>query len=222
VELRVVDRCHECRPSSRSSSFCSSPGCSGRCGFVVTNPRRRARHIAAELSAPPVENSEPFVVAYKRLLNVGGAATFAIIAGNIGARSTSRLSVVAIGLCVLVVVWRIRVALDPRPVLVIDGDGVKLIRRGRTLRWVDIETSAIDESYGLYGVEQHSLVLTLAPHDENPTAHASLGVVRINADRVTVPLDLLSPHWDQIARAIHERSGRRPQVPRKYTIAQPQ
>ncbi len=188
--------------------------------FVVTNPRRRARHIAVELSAPAGSSSAPFVVGYKRWSNLAGGAFFAIIAANIAARTTTPVSVGAITLCVVLVAWQIRLALGPKSVLVIDGDGITLVRKRRSLRWEDVETMSIEERSGVYGIERHSLILTLTAIGCEAAERMSRGVVTSDGESVTILLGLLSPNWDQIARAIYQRSGRRPVVPHKYAPAQ--
>jgi len=126
--------------------------------------------------------------------------------------------VVVFALCVLLAAFYARLAANPKPVLVIRSDGITLIRQRRALRWEDIETMAIEQGQGLYGIERYSLVLQLAPHAVEATEHKSRGLVTTNDDTLTILLELLSPRWDQIARAIHERSGRRPVVPRKYAL----
>jgi hypothetical protein len=186
--------------------------------YVLTNPRRRARHIAAELSVPAVSNSAPLVVGYRRSVSAAAAAFFAIIAANIAARNVTPVLVVVIALCVVLAAFYARLAADPKPVLVIRSDGITLIRQRRVLRWEDIETMAIEQGQGLYGIERYSLVLQLAPHAVDATEHKSRGLVTTNDDTLTILLKLLSPRWDQIARAIHERSGRRPVLPRKYAL----
>jgi hypothetical protein len=143
------------------------------------------------------------------------AILFAVIAANVVVRGHDAVAVVVLlALLTPVVILFARFAVQTKPVLVIDCDGIDVARERRTLGWGDIATIAIDEGAGLYGVETHTLVLRVAPHavrGPNPR-------VTTDSETVTVPLGLLSPNWHQIARAIHELSGRPPVIPAKYAL----
>jgi hypothetical protein len=50
--------------------------------FVFTNPRRRARQIATELSAPVIRTSQTLVVRYRRWTNGAAALWLAVLLAN--------------------------------------------------------------------------------------------------------------------------------------------
>ena len=186
--------------------------------FVVTNPRRRARQVAAELAAPVFSNPAPLIVSYRRWVQGGAALWFAILLGDAVTRThDAAVAVVAVAIFAPVVAWAGWLAISGRPVLVIGGDGIIVSRRRRRLRWEDIETIAIEEGSGFAGVETYSLVLHVASESVEPPERRLGGVVTIDNETITTPLQLLSPSWHEIARAIHERSGRQPIVPSRYT-----
>ena len=186
--------------------------------FVLTNPRRRARLIAAELSAPVIVRSEPFVVSYRRWTNGGGALFFALLLVSLLTRTHDAATIVLALVILVPLVARLGwLAISDRPVLVISGEGIIVSRRRRRLRWEDVGTIAIEEGRGFAGVEEYSLVLHLASESVDRPERRLGGLVTIENETIEIPLALLSPNWPEIARAIHERSGRQPIVPSRYT-----
>lgn len=185
--------------------------------FVLTNPRRRARQIAAKLSAPVVRTSEPFVVRYRRWTNGAAALFLALLLANVVTRTHDAAAIVmTLAIVAPVAVCLGWLAISSKPVLVITGEGIITRRPQRRLRWDDVETIAIEEGRGYSGVETYSLVLHLAPESVEPPERHLDGLVTTENETITTPLSLVSPKWPSIARAIHERSGRRPVLPSRY------
>jgi hypothetical protein len=185
--------------------------------FVLTNPRRRAHQIAAELSAPVIATSDAFVVGYRRGASGGAALLFALILVSFVTR-THDVAVIVVALAILGPLaagcgWS---AISGKPVLAITGEGINTCRPRRQLRWKDIETIAIEEGSGYAGVETYDLVLHLVPESIERRERRLGGLVTISNETITTPLALLSPSWHEIVRAIHERSGRQPIVPSRY------
>lgn len=185
--------------------------------FVLTNPRRRARQIAAELGAPVVRTSEPFVVRYRRWTNGAAALFLAVLLVNVVTRTHDAAAiVVTLAIVAPVAVGLGWFAISSKPVLVITGEGIITRRPQRRLRWEDVETIAIEEGRGYSGVETYSLVLQVAPESVEPPERHLGGLVTTENETITTPLALVSPNWPEIARAIYERSGRRPIIPSRY------
>ena len=185
--------------------------------FVLTNPRRRARQITAELSAPMIVASAPLVVGYRRWASGGTALCFAVLLVNVVTR-THNIATMIVALAILApaVAGFSWFALSGRPVLVITSEGIVTSRPARRLRWEDIETIMIEEGNGFAGVETDDLVLHLAPGTVGSLERRHGGLVTIENETITTPLALLSPSWHEIVRAIRERSGRRPIIPSRY------
>jgi hypothetical protein len=185
--------------------------------FVLTNPRRRARQLAAELSRPFIGTSEALVVGYRRWTSSVAALWFAILLVNVVTR-THNVAAIALALAILApaAVGFSWLAISGKPVLVITGDGIIASRPRRRLLWEDIETIAIEEGRGFAGVETYSLVLHLAPESVGPSEWHLRALVTTENETITTPLALLAPNWHEIARAIHERSGRQPIIPSRY------
>jgi hypothetical protein len=190
--------------------------------YVLGNPRRRARHIAAELSAPLVSESAPLSVGRRRWVSGATAAFFALFAVDAAVlEHEAGTLVLLLVICVPMAALSARAALSAKPVLVIDDDGIVVTRPPRRLRWNDIESTAIEERTGTFGVEQQHLVLRLAAHCVEPPQRGRRRLATRERDIVRIPLYLMTPSWPRIARAISERSGRTPAVPTKYAHAGP-
>jgi hypothetical protein len=187
--------------------------------YVLSNPRRRTTRISAELSAPVAQRASPLVVRYNRWQSAGAAVFFGLFAGEGALKvSDAALAVALVGWFGVTALWFARNALQDRPVLVISDAGVAVPRRQRNLAWSDIETIAIEENARVFGLEGHTLVLHLAPQAIDAPRHEFLGgVITTETEKVTVSLDLLSPSWSEIAKAIRALSSRQPVLPRKYT-----
>jgi hypothetical protein len=187
--------------------------------FVLTNPRRRARQIATELRAPVSSESAPLIVGHRRWVSGGAAAWFAVLAVDMTREHNPLAAVLLFALCAIPAAYYARNAVGAKRVMIIDGDGIVGTKPPRHLRWNDIETIAIEERSGTFGIEQQDLVLHLPSYSVEPPEHHLRGLVTSDHDKVVIPLYLLSPDWPQIVRAIRERSGRRPLVPAKYASA---
>jgi hypothetical protein len=190
--------------------------------FVLTNPRRRARHVKTELSAPPVRKSDAVVVRYRRWVHGAMALLFIDLIANAATSRWHNAGAIVLALVIflpLVVVFG-RLAISDSTVLVITGEGLVTSRPHRRLRWEDIETMAIHEGRGSTGFETYELVLHVTrDRTEPPTRHLR-GVATTEDDAISVQLTFLVPSWHEVARAIQERSGRLPIVPSRYAPTQ--
>jgi hypothetical protein len=186
--------------------------------FVLTNPRRRARQIAAELSAPATRTSTPLSVGHRRWVSGGVAAWFAVLALDVIVREHDALAAVLLfALFAIPAIYYARNAMSAKTVLIIDGDGIVVTNPARHLRWNDIETIAIEERSGTFGIEEQDLVLHLPSYSVEPPEHHLRGLVTRAHDKVVTrstfcplagPRSLWRSATDQVDDPPSQRSTR--------------
>ncbi len=157
------------------------------------------------------------MVRYNRLASGGTCVLFAgVLVAAVQRTSGAATLLLVLASFVPLTILAAYHALFAKPVLVITGAGI-VMRGQNPLRWADIERIVIRDSRGFAGIEQYELVLDLAPNAPRRPARRFAGFSNEDKDNpITVPLDLLTPSWPEIAQAIHERSGTLPIIPRRF------
>src|SRR5690348_10242505 len=74
-------------------------GLLGLLWYVITNPRRRADQIAAELAEPADRTSRPLVVGYRRAACGAAAILFGLMAANVAVRAQNPPMMVCCSWC---------------------------------------------------------------------------------------------------------------------------
>ena len=177
---------------------------------VIRGSRRRQMRMREQLAAEIVPTDTRLVVMINRKEVAVHAVFFgllfamgvgSVVAGHVVVGSLVALLTGPSAALFLRSIRRRRIA------MILDGEGIRL-RSGSSLRWDDLNQIRLRERSTTGGV-LHELALQLRPGvlPERP-AHGRRGRVA-RADSLTVPLEMLSMDWNDVAAAVQARFGRR-------------
>ena len=182
--------------------------------FVVHTSRRRSARITEQLAGPITPTSESVQVGRNRKAVLPGVVLLGLVAAN-GATEIAdetALALIIVLICGAGVYGLARMGLARGPALVLDGKGMTINPFGRLVRsrtlipWESVSRVWVEERRGLYGISRHELNCEYEAGD-TPADEPSLGGP--TAEKVTLPLDMLSMPWNDIVRAVQDRLGRR-------------
>jgi hypothetical protein len=167
--------------------------------LIIRRSKRRTRRIDEQLRGEIVPTSSRLVIRTSHKENTAFAVFFGVFVGD-GVEALV-LGRIALGLVLIIgfgpfAILYVRRAVQRRPELVVDGDGISVGSPSNAIPWEEIEHVRLRERHLGFGLSLHELVFLPSPRAIHP-------------GEITLQHEHLSMSWNDVAAAVQARFGRR-------------
>ncbi len=175
--------------------------------LIVRRARRRAERIADQLAGPIVPTGDLLLVKRNRRVALAWAVLFVLFGPGMAAKAGSyNLALgIAAGVALVTIFFvHVQMALQRRPVLELDGDGMRITPSGKVIPWTSVEDLWIEEARAVFGLRRHTLRCDYYQATTATPGHTGTGIDLATA---RLPLETLSTPWNDVVSAIQVRFG---------------